>query len=70
MTYPPLAHLPRSITRQRSLQKGNSASVFLTIFLQIGQWSLRERFRGMAELYAAGEICRVGYTGMIFATRS
>ena len=37
ITYCPLAHLPRSMVRQRSLQKGKSASPFLTGFLQIGQ---------------------------------
>ena len=40
MTYFPLAHLPRSIVRQRSLQKGDSGSALLTGFLQIGQRSL------------------------------
>src|SRR4029077_6795395 len=40
MTYPPLAHLPRSIRRQRSLQKGNSASLLVTCFLQMGHFSL------------------------------
>jgi hypothetical protein len=37
MTYCPLAHLPRSMVRQRWLQKGNSGSAVLTGFLQIGQ---------------------------------
>src|SRR5271154_5023749 len=49
ITYAPLAHLPRSIVRQRSLQKGNSASPLLTTFLQIGQRSLSERLRGIGE---------------------
>lgn len=49
MTYFPLAHFPRSITRQRSLQKGNSASVFNTIFLQVGQRRLATRFFGIAK---------------------
>src|ERR1019366_677882 len=40
ITYAPLAHLPRSIRRQRSLQKGKSASADFTGFLQIGQRSL------------------------------
>ena len=44
ITYPPLAHLPRSIRRQRSLQKGKSGSVAFVGFLQIGQRSLMERF--------------------------
>jgi hypothetical protein len=34
-----MAHLPRSIRRQRSEQKGKSSSVALTSFLQVGQWS-------------------------------
>ena len=39
--YCPLAHFPRSMVRQRSLQKGKSGSFFFTSFLQIGQrsWS-------------------------------
>src|SRR5690242_10678523 len=36
-TYFPEAQLPRSITRHRSLQKGNSGALVLTGFLQIGQ---------------------------------
>jgi len=47
ITYSPLAHFPRSMMRQRSLQKGNSASVFFTAFLQVGQLSLRVRLRGI-----------------------
>src|SRR5450631_2304918 len=47
ITYWPLAHLPRSMRRQRSLQKGKSASVLLTDFLQMGQRSLTVRLRGM-----------------------
>jgi hypothetical protein len=38
-TYWPLAHFPRSISRQRSLQKGKSAAVLSTGFLQIGHLS-------------------------------
>jgi hypothetical protein len=34
--------------RQRSLQKGKSASVLFTFFLQIGQRSLTIRLLGMA----------------------
>jgi hypothetical protein len=34
--------------RQRSLQKGKSASVLFTFFLQIGQRSLTMRLLGMA----------------------
>jgi hypothetical protein len=48
ITYAPLAHLPRSMMRQRSLQKGKSASVLFTFFLQIGQRSLTMRLLGMA----------------------
>jgi len=50
MTYAPLAHLPRSIKRQRSLQKGKSEALASTGFLQIGHFSLMERFRGMETL--------------------
>ena len=50
ITYAPLAHLPRSIRRQRSLQKGKSASADFTGFLQIGQRSLMERLRGHRRL--------------------
>src|ERR1700761_4357884 len=35
--YSPLAHLPRSMVRQRSEQKGTFASVMSTGFLQMGQ---------------------------------
>jgi len=38
-TYWPLAHLPKSISRQRSLQKGKSSPVLCTGFLQIGHFS-------------------------------
>ncbi len=47
ITYWPLAHLPRSMVRQRSLQKGKSGSVLLTDFLQMGQRSLTVRLRGI-----------------------
>jgi hypothetical protein len=47
MTYAPLAHLPKSIRRQRWLQNGNSLSVLFTGCLQVGQRSLIERFRGI-----------------------
>ena len=39
ITYAPLAHLPRSMKRQRSLQKGKSGSVVFTVFRQMGQRS-------------------------------
>jgi hypothetical protein len=45
-TYWPLAHLPRSISRQRSLQKGKSADVLSTGFLQIGHLSFVFCLRG------------------------
>jgi len=48
MTYLPLAHLPRSIKRQRSLQKGNSASFAITGFRQMGHWSAMDGLRGMS----------------------
>src|SRR3981081_3296638 len=54
ITYAPLAHLPRSMVRQRSLQKGNSASVLFTVFLQIGQRSLTARLRGIQILIVEG----------------
>src|ERR1700719_4616744 len=57
ITYPPLAHLPRSMRRQRSLQKGKSGSELLTDFLQIGQRSLTVRFRGMDVLIVKAD-CR------------
>ena len=44
MTYPPLAHLPRSIMRQRSLQNGYSGSLCRTILRQVGQRRLRTDF--------------------------
>ncbi len=37
ITYAPLAHFPRSIWRQWSLQKGKSGFALVTFFLQIGQ---------------------------------
>src|SRR5437660_652831 len=51
ITYPPLAHLPRSAVRHRGLQNGNSGSVLFTAFLQIGHWSLRLRLLGMEFFY-------------------
>src|ERR1700732_2893473 len=54
ITYPPLAHLPRSIRRQRSLQKGKSASVAFVGFLQIGHRSLMERLRGILFIVETG----------------
>ena len=40
ITYPPLAHLPRSIVRHRSLQNGNSGSSFRTSLRQVGHRKL------------------------------
>src|SRR5215467_1207267 len=37
ITYPPLAHLPRSIRRQRSLQKGKFSSLANTSVRHVGQ---------------------------------
>jgi hypothetical protein len=61
ITYAPLAHLPRSMVRHRSLQKGNSASVLFTAFLQIGQRSLTSRLRGIQNLIVEGKTpdCRL-----------
>src|SRR5689334_3090766 len=50
ITYAPLAHFPRSITRQRSLQKGKSGSLLFTGFLQVGQCSFSVRFRAITSL--------------------
>jgi len=47
ITYVPLAHLPRSMVRQRSLQKGNSASPLLTGFLQMGHRRFKVRLRAI-----------------------
>ena len=58
ITYAPLAHFPRSIKRQRSLQKGKSASVFLTGFLQMGQRSFTERLRGILDCRGQRSDCR------------
>src|SRR6266536_6541973 len=49
-TYCPLAHLPRSINRQRSLQKGKSSADFVTAFLQIGHLSLSLGWPGTSQL--------------------
>jgi len=38
-TYWPLAHLPKSISRHRSLQKGKSSDAFATGFLHVGHLS-------------------------------
>ena len=47
ITYLPLAHLPKSIRRQRSLQKGKSSFVLSTIVRQIGQRSETIAFFGI-----------------------
>lgn len=51
ITYSPLAHLPKSMMRQRSLQNGKSGSVPFTTFLQMGHPSFAVRFRGMGLNY-------------------
>lgn len=56
-TYAPLAHLPRSMTRQRSLQKGKSVSLAFVGFWQIGQRNLMDRLRDMGRLLG----CYLGY---------
>src|SRR5579859_7857355 len=43
ITYFPLAHWPRSINRQRSLQNGKSSALLVTGFLQIGHFSFSVR---------------------------
>ena len=48
-TYCPLAHLPRSMRRQRSLQKGKSSAVRSTAFLQMGQLNFNLRLRGTTQ---------------------
>src|SRR5579872_3961209 len=47
ITYAPLAHLPRSIRRQRSLQNGNSGSLLFTGFLQVGHRNFRVCLRAI-----------------------
>jgi hypothetical protein len=41
ITYFPVAQLPKSMIRQRSLQKGNSGSPGVTSFLQMGHFMER-----------------------------
>jgi len=50
ITYLPLAHLPRSIRRQRSLQKGKFSFSRSTRVRQVGQRSDGVFFRGIANL--------------------
>jgi hypothetical protein len=50
MTYPPLAHFPKSISRQRSLQKGTFSEPASTSVRQVGQRSDRAFFRGISNL--------------------
>jgi len=50
ITYLPLAHLPRSIVRQRSLQKGKSPLERVTRVRQIGQRSEFVFFLGIQRL--------------------
>jgi len=74
MTYPPLAHFPRSMVRQRSLQKGKSGFFPATAFLQTGHRSFGARLRTITKLYAglhADEtLVQSPSYGTIFATRS
>jgi len=56
ITYAPLAHLPRSMVRQRGLQKGNSASLIFTGFLQMGHFSLRFRLPAIYVLHDPGYV--------------
>lgn len=49
ITYPPLAHLPRSIVRHLSLQNGNSGSVLNTSLRQVGHRKLRIFFLGISK---------------------
>lgn len=49
-TYFPLAHLPRSISRQRSLQKGKSSAPTETFCLHVGHFTWTLRFRGTDQL--------------------
>ena len=50
ITYPPLAHFPRSISRQRSLQKGKCSEPASTSVRQVGQRSDRAFFLGIPNL--------------------
>jgi len=50
ITYLPLAHLPRSMVRQRSLQKGKSSLERVTRVRQIGQRSELVFFLGIQRL--------------------
>jgi hypothetical protein len=58
ITYWPLAHLPRSMVRHRSLQKGNSGSAFLTGFLQIGQRRLGDLGIGLIGMISQKSVRR------------
>src|SRR5215469_6904656 len=70
MTYPPRAHLPRSMVRQRSLQKGNSGSPARTSFLQVGHRKLRVRFFfTIAYLQNAGDKVVIVGLGELAATK-
>jgi len=54
ITYLPLAHLPRSMVRQRSLQKGKSSLKRVTRVRQIGQRSELVFFLGIQRLDVRG----------------
>jgi hypothetical protein len=51
--YPPLAHLPKSMTRQRSLQKGKFSSPATTSFRHVGQRRESGFFFGINKLQIA-----------------
>ena len=56
ITYPPLAHLPRSMVRHRSLQNGNSGSSLSTSLRQVGHRKLRIFFLGISKTGASCEV--------------
>ena len=64
IAYFPVAQLPKSMIRQRSLQKGNSGSPGATSFLQMGQFILARRTNGQTHRVgrhaAAAENHRIG----------
>ena len=60
ITYWPLAHFPKSISRQRSLQNGNSGSFFRTGCLQVGHFTFNASLRGIGLYILAGDYSRTG----------
>ncbi len=75
ITYAPLAHLPRSISRQRWLQNGNSGSLACTDFLHVGHRNWEARFRGMCSdnpgyevvVVALGDLAAIEFSRFGFA---